>query len=121
VIDWNGAMAFSCLTSLKEPQCQRDKRSSTMSSESVSNSLNPLITISVQIPSDKAWAVAHFIKNVPWETIEGVGSGMGSERYQEALRVSDGLKVLSECFEAAGFVSSPTKHYSGTSSTFGTE
>lgn len=81
-----------------------------MSTNDVPKSMNPLVTLSVQIPDDKAWAVAHFIKNVPWDTIESVGSGMGSERYQEALRVSDGLKILSECFEAAGFVSSPTKY-----------
>ena len=82
-----------------------------MSNTDVPKSLNPLVTLSLQIPQDKAWAVAHFIKNVPWDTIESVGSGMGSERYQEALRVSDGLKILSECFEVAGFVSSPEKHY----------
>jgi hypothetical protein len=82
-----------------------------VSNTDVPKSLNPLVTLSLQIPQDKAWAVAHFIKNVPWDTIESVGSGMGSERYQEALRVSDGLKILSECFEVAGFVSSPAKHY----------
>jgi hypothetical protein len=82
-----------------------------VSTDDVPKNLNPLVTLSLQIPEDKAWAVAHFLKNVPWETIETVGSGMGSERYQEALRVSDGLKKLVECFEAAGFVSSPTKHY----------
>ena len=81
-----------------------------MSTNDVQKNLNPLVTISLQIPDDKAWAVAHFIKNVPWSTIESVGSGMGSERYQEALRVSDGLKILSECFEAAGVISSPTKY-----------
>jgi hypothetical protein len=91
-----------------------------MPNEDVPKSLNPLITFSVELPTDKAWAVAHFLKNVPWNTIESVGSGMGCERYQEALRVSDGLKLLVQGFADLGIVSEPTKYYNGTNSTSGT-
>lgn len=72
--------------------------------------INPPITLSVEIPTDKAWALAHFLRYVPWETIESVGSGMGSERYQEALRVSDGLKLLVQGFADLGMVSEPTQY-----------
>jgi hypothetical protein len=87
-------------------------RKATMTQENTTaQNPNPLITLSVQIPNDKAWAVADFLKKVSWATIES------SYDYQEALRVSDGLKILNECFESAGFVISPAKYYNGTKST----
>lgn len=82
-----------------------------MPNEHVPENLNPLVTLAVQLPTDKAWAVAHFLKNVPWDTIDSVGSGMGSESYQEALRVSDGLKLLIQGFADLGIVPVPTKYY----------